>query len=84
MSLCRSIYNESNPKAEKLKAQCAGSLIHWWEMLREPRYEDYDITYRSSNRFQFMGNEFTLAEVNNEDLAYYLDEKYVQRKILRH
>lgn len=47
MSGCRSIYNESNPKAEKLKAQYAGSLIHWWEMLREPRYEDYDITYRS-------------------------------------
>lgn len=31
-----------------------------------------------------MGNGFTLVEVNNGDLAYYLDEEYVQRKILYH
>ena len=58
--------------------------MHWRELLREPRYEDYDLKYRSVNRFKFMGNGFTKDEVDGKDLAYYLEDEYVNAKILAH
>ena len=78
---CRSWYNQGKPGG-RLTAQYPGSLVHWREMMMRPRYEDYDITYRGKNRFQFMGNGFTKAEVDGEDLAWYLEDEHVASKIL--
>lgn len=36
------------------------------------RGEDFDITYRSKNRFRFMGNGYTEREVNDGDLAFFV------------
>ena len=36
------------------------------------------------NRFKFMGNGFTKDEVEGKDLAYYLEDEYVNAKILPH
>jgi hypothetical protein len=55
-----------------------GSSLHYYEAIREPRFEDFDFTYRSNNLWTWLGNGFTHVEVkdreNNrqEDLAYYL------------
>ncbi|KAF9876803.1 hypothetical protein CkaCkLH20_05649 [Colletotrichum karsti] len=65
---CRSWYNQGRPGG-KITAQYPGSLVHWRLMLEHPRFEHYDIRYRSSNRFEFMGNGFTLTEVDGGDLA---------------
>jgi hypothetical protein len=33
-------------------------------MLKNVRYEDYEITYKTENRFQFMGNGYTHTEID--------------------
>lgn len=51
-----------------------GSRIHWFHMLEEPRYEDFDISYLSINRFEYLGNGFSRREATGLDSAYYLDD----------
>jgi hypothetical protein len=42
------------------------------------RYEDYDITYRTDNRYQFMGNGYTETELDpNGDPVWYFDDPFV-------
>jgi len=52
----------------------AGSRAHFYEALKEPRFEDFEVTYRSSNRFEYLGNGFTRAEgTRGADRVWYLD-----------
>ena len=51
-----------------------GSRLTWFEALREPRFEDFNYTYETGNRFQYFGNGFTKREVEGEDLTWYLDQ----------
>lgn len=53
-------------------------------MMEHPRYEDYDIQYRSRNRYEFMGNGFTLREVSGEDVAWYLDPEHIEKPLFEH
>jgi hypothetical protein len=80
---CRSWYNQGRPDG-KLTAQYPGSLVHWKKILEHPRFEDYDIAYRSRNRFEFMGNGFTELEVNHGDLSWYLDPEYIDKPLFDH
>jgi hypothetical protein len=50
-----------------------GSRLTWFEALREPRFEDFNYTYETSNRFQYFGNGFTQREIEGQDLTWYLD-----------
>jgi hypothetical protein len=51
----------------------AGSRAHFYEALKEPRYEDLEIDYTGVNRFEFMGNGFTRAEITpDSDFVWYL------------
>ena len=55
-----------------------GSRLHYFEMLKNVRYEDYDIKYRSRNRFQFMGNGYTQIELSVDgDPVWYFDDPFV-------
>lgn len=58
--------------------------MHWWKILENPRFEDYDITYRSQNRFEFMGNGFTKVEVDRGDLAWYLEPDFISKQLFSH
>lgn len=49
-----------------------GSRVSFLRLLKEPRFEDFDITYDESNMFAFLGNGFALEEVNGNDMTYYL------------
>ena len=80
---CRSWYNQGKPNG-KVTAQYPGSLVHWRKLLETPRYEDYDVTYRGRNRFQFMGNGFTQVEVEGGDLSWYLDPEEVAKPLFDH
>lgn len=53
-------------------AMWPGSRIVYFELLKEPRYEDYHIKYHSRNRFEFLGNGFSTREYDGRDLSYYL------------
>jgi len=49
-----------------------GSRLHFIEMLREPRYEDYDYVLETNNRFSYMGNGLALREFDGSDLSHYM------------
>jgi hypothetical protein len=52
----------------------AGSRAHFYEAMKEPRYEDYDIKYEG-NRFSHYGNGFSAAEATPDaNRVWYLDE----------
>lgn len=54
-----------------------GSRMHWFESLKEPRYEDFDVEY-TGNRFAYLGNGYTDAELDPEaNPVWYFD-------VLRH
>ncbi len=42
-----------------------GSRLHYFEALKEPRYEDFDIEYLGDgNRFRYLGNGYTSTELD--------------------
>lgn len=49
-----------------------GSRLVYWELLSEPRFEDYHIKYLGGNEFQWLGNGFHLKEFNGTDNSHYL------------
>lgn len=40
--------------------------------MEQPRYEDYEIVYRSENLFAFLGNGFETREFDGRDITNYL------------
>ncbi|KAL1587357.1 hypothetical protein WHR41_03838 [Cladosporium halotolerans] len=69
---CQSWY-KNNRVDGKVTAVWAGSVIGYKEMIDEIRPEDFDIVYRTRNRFRFMGNGRTRREYDPDaDLAFYL------------
>ncbi|KAF7547460.1 hypothetical protein G7046_g9001 [Stylonectria norvegica] len=51
-----------------------GSRVHWFHVLKEPRYEDWDWTTSSKNRWAYLGNGFSVMEGDGRDLTWYFDE----------
>jgi hypothetical protein len=49
-----------------------GSRLHFLELLKRPRYEDFDIDYWDANRFAFLGNGFQTREFDGRDITNYL------------
>ncbi|OQV06038.1 hypothetical protein CLAIMM_10676 [Cladophialophora immunda] len=48
-----------------------GSRVHYLTILQKPRWEDFDLDYLSSNRFNFLGNGFDTREFDGRDLTWY-------------
>lgn len=47
--------------------------------MKNVRWEDYNITYRSDNRFQFMGNGYSQTEIDPDgDPVWYFDDPFVK------
>lgn len=42
------------------------------ELMASPRYQDYDIVYRSSNMWSWLGNGFSLRDYDGRDLTWYM------------
>lgn len=77
-SACRSWFKNGKTHGP-VTAIYPGSRLHFFEMLKTPRYEDYEIDYRSDNRFQFMGNGYTHCENSVDgDPVWYFDDAFVQ------
>ncbi|ETI21297.1 hypothetical protein G647_07643 [Cladophialophora carrionii CBS 160.54] len=69
---CRSWY-KNNRIDGRVTATFAGSAMLFREMVETIRPEDFDLRYRSRNRFRFMGNGFTKFELTDGvDLAWYV------------
>ncbi|KAK1765315.1 hypothetical protein QBC33DRAFT_455591 [Phialemonium atrogriseum] len=65
---CNSWYKDK--ASGRVTAVWPGSSIHYMEMTRSPRWEDYDIEYVHPNPFMFMGNGISQREAKNEDLTF--------------
>ncbi|KAI1918440.1 hypothetical protein LOZ65_004896 [Ophidiomyces ophidiicola] len=52
-----------------------GSRLSFFDLLREPKYEDYEIEYWSGNRWGYLGNGFSTIEFDGSDISYYLNCK---------
>ena len=48
-------------------------LKNWTEILESFRVEDFEMKYRSPNRFRFMGRGITMREESGGDLSYYME-----------
>lgn len=69
---CKSWYKSD--KTGRVTAAYPGSIVHFYEFLEAVRGEDFDIVYRSANRFRFRGDGFTKRERNGEDLAWWMEK----------
>ena len=69
---CQSWYKNHRVDG-RVTAVWAGSVLAYHDMIKDLRPEDFDIKYRSKNRFRFMGNGRTWREYSPDaDLAFYL------------
>ncbi len=53
------------------------SSVYYWisfsmELIEAPRYEDYEIKYRGLNRWQWLGNGFSVRDYDGRDLTWYM------------
>lgn len=55
-----------------------GTRLAFFEIMKTPRYEDYEIEYWSGNRWGWMGNGFVKEEFMGMDTTYYLDEDWLE------
>lgn len=63
-------------KSGKIIALWPGSMLHYMEALASPRWEDFDITYRTKNRFAYLGNGFSQTELTPDiDPVFYIRER---------
>ena len=70
---CRSWY-KANRVDGRVTATFAGSALLYHQLVKQIRPEDFEIRYRSRNRWRFMGNGFTQYELEEgSDLSYYVE-----------
>ncbi|GME64808.1 putative sterigmatocystin biosynthesis monooxygenase stcW [Neofusicoccum parvum] len=71
---CRSWYKKHS-KHGRITGLWPGSMLHFLEAIREPRWDDWEIEYWG-NRFAWLGNGFSQLEVDPDgDLSYYIREE---------
>jgi hypothetical protein len=69
-SPCRSWFKQG--KSDGQAAIWPGSRLHFLELMRAPRFEDYVIEYWDTNIFSFLGNGFEAREFDGRDITHYL------------
>lgn len=50
-----------------------GSRIHWFHMMQNIRFEDFEYTHYGKNRFQYLGNGFSTKEEPPGDTTWYFE-----------
>lgn len=78
MDDCKSWYR----KDDRVIHLWPGSTLHAIETLRSPRWEDYEYVYRKGspterNRLAWLGNGWSEQQLNDGDMAYYVDPVYI-------
>jgi hypothetical protein len=80
---CRSWYKGGKSTGKVIAVWC-GSAHHYMRALQRVRWEDYNMTYTSGNRFEYLGNGFTVEEDRGEKNGWFLTntfEEYLKLKI---
>ncbi|OQV02175.1 hypothetical protein CLAIMM_07414 isoform 2 [Cladophialophora immunda] len=83
-SACRSWFKNGKTHGP-VTAIWPGSRLHYFETLKEPRFEDFEIQYLGDgNRFTYLGNGYTNTELDEDgNPVWYFDilEKELNSKI---
>ncbi|KAF4463141.1 cyclohexanone monooxygenase [Fusarium albosuccineum] len=75
-SACRSWFKNGKVHGP-VTAIWPGGRLHYFEAPKTPRFEDFIITYRSKNRFQYSGNGYTQEEIKPDGNAvWYFDDAF--------
>ncbi|KAB2573263.1 putative sterigmatocystin biosynthesis monooxygenase stcW [Lasiodiplodia theobromae] len=69
-SPCRSWFKQGTVDGEVM--MWPGSRTHFFESMKAPRWEDYELKYADRNRFYYLGNGFAAREVDGRDITWYL------------
>lgn len=69
--LCSSWFKQGKPERNSLLTMYPGSRVHFFDLLKTPRYEDFDIEYESDNQWNFLGNGFSVREFDGRDTTDY-------------
>jgi hypothetical protein len=69
---CSSWFKQGNPKNNDKLTMYPGSRVHFFDLMKRPRYEDYDIEYESDNQWSFLGNGFAAREFDGRDTTDYM------------
>lgn len=70
---CTSWFKRNIPNG-RVTGAFAGSALLFRHLISEIRAEDFEITYRGPNRWEFLGTGFTKYELNpDNDLAWYVE-----------
>ncbi|KAK0646766.1 flavin-binding monooxygenase [Cercophora newfieldiana] len=49
-----------------------GSVNHFLESVKSPRYQDFEFEYLEKNRFAYLGNGLSVRDVKKEELGWYI------------
>lgn len=80
---CRSWYKNGSRDGKKVTGLWPGSTQHCIEVMRSPRWEDWDYEYvgeedgREGNRMAWLGNGWSINQLEDHDLAWYLYPEFV-------
>jgi cation diffusion facilitator CzcD-associated flavoprotein CzcO len=77
MDNCKSWYR----KGDKVTGLWPGSTLHCIEAMRSPRWEDFDYEYLTENgaeknHMSWLGNGWSVNQLENRDLAWYLTSQF--------
>lgn len=70
-SACNSWF-KNGKKHGPVTAIWPGSRLHYFEVMRDVRWEDFEIVYQG-NRFSYWGNGYTQTELEGDNVVWYFD-----------
>ncbi|KAF4633247.1 hypothetical protein G7Y89_g4870 [Cudoniella acicularis] len=71
---CNSWYKSEGGKGSRITGIWPGSTLHCLETLRAPRWEDFEYESRDENRLRWLGNGWSVTQLENGgDPAWYLE-----------
>lgn len=67
---CSSWFKKGDPNGTL--TMYPGSRVHFFELMTEPRYEDYEIKYANRNQWEYLGNGFHAREFDGRDTTFWM------------
>lgn len=75
---CHSWYKNDGGKGERIIGLWPGSTTHALEMLRSPRWEDFEYESVHRNRLRWLGNGLSCVQVGGGDSTWYLNPEFIE------